>query len=287
MRFFILHNSFYSKSPQRLGLKLIKGYVKPLTYSPSLKQHIEKIAKQSDNVDLSLDLLKDRKNVLKPLSIDDHIQVFENIVKSKRSINLLIEDWHRMAENILNFDWLHSPIPMHVRRTMLYMLKEMKSNGVHPDAFIYASLLKAVSDDKNEIIITYKFIRKLQSEELTLKPVVNNKLIQILLQILQLKVPEYVLGEWYTVLWEDLKAFKIHPTMDTCLEFLKCPQSFKHHHQVLNIHSILKSRKNQLKETWDIQVYEILMRIHLKLKNYDAVRKLFFEIIQDHLSISR
>lgn len=236
-------------------------------------------------------LIADPQNPLKALSASENLQLY-SAWDDDVLIKLRLQDWHRVFENITPRDWDSVKISKEIKDQSLHMLEKMKSLGITPDAFIYSSLFKIFSDDWKQVEEFYRFVQRITKEKLTAQVgssciLLNNKSFQVLLEIYNAKHSNYQLKNLLLNLWDDLKTIKLKLTRETYLAFLKSKGIEKTGDFISTLHQKLKWNKVVLKEKWDVETFGALMNAYSLLGYYDVVDRLYVEMKQDRIRLSR
>ena len=286
----------------RSGKRILsEAYVKPMNdqkrtqdpISSKETQHqliLENLQSDPKSVEptIILDLIASSSNPLRQLSPNINLCIFYTLQSHQVCAKFTKSDWHRLLENTMGQVNFLDPISSEMCTGILEMFKEMKHSGIYPDAYVFSSLYKAVSDDAQKIIGVHEHVRKLLGEDQLRKPaVISNKSVQTLLQIMSVKHPNVKTTYLLPEIWDDMKMTKIQPTVDTCLALLHSKSISEYEDLVSDIHAHLKWRKSVLKESWTAKVYEALMNVHITMKHFKATEKLFIEMQQNGLTGTR
>lgn len=237
--------------------------------------------------------ITDPYNPLKSLQVEQNLKIYSSW-DDETLLQLKLQDWHRMFENITPRDWSNVKISEDLKDKSLNLFSKMKSLGITPDAFIYSSFFKIFSDDWKKVDEFYRFVRRHESLENSTKVnsssetmLINNRTFQILLEIYNSKHSNYQLKNLLLNLWDDLKILKINPTRETFVAFLRSKGIEKTGDFVSTLHQKLKWRKVVLKEKWDQDTFSALMNAYSLMGHYDVVDRLYVEMKEEGIQLSR
>ncbi|KAJ3187773.1 hypothetical protein HDU85_006166 [Gaertneriomyces sp. JEL0708] len=232
-----------------------------------------------------LSYICEKENLLRHLSVDDAYKLYSEIKRREVSRKLRLVDWHRLFQRLFGHGSFTEPNPEGTSQRAIELLKDMRTLGTVPDAFIYACLYRAMKDDVNKADRIHKFVMDEMRGNNGLSishSVVSDKSFRTLLAVYLHRADGHKLLGRARALWKDMAEAKIVPSVDTQLGFLEAFRTFSDKHpidkkKIQIIHSIIKGQSVSKSTKVPQRVLDGLILSHDACQHPKAVAKLFEE----------
>ncbi|TPX72198.1 hypothetical protein SpCBS45565_g00449 [Spizellomyces sp. 'palustris'] len=229
------------------------------------------------------DYVRNKDNILQYLTSDITYLIFEELVSRGETRQLRLIDWHRLLQRLVGSRPFDMPSDPQDSKRATAVLREIKSCGINPDAFVYACLYRAMKDDVRKVHAVHDFVMKSIRSNTTPESctLATDRSFRTLLAV-YLRRPKYPLYlHRARDLWNDMKDAGITPSFNLCLAFL---EAYRLHDSkvdvdakgVIKVHRILSTLKKE--KRMEQIATDALMIAHDACGHREAVKRLFDEM---------